>query len=30
LGILIPSILCTCPSQCNVFHLIVSIIVGFF
>ena len=29
LGILFSSILCTCPNQCNLFNLIVSIIVGF-
>jgi len=29
LGILFPSILCTCPNQFNLFNLIVSIIVGF-
>jgi len=29
LGILFSSILCTCPNQCNLFYLIVSIIVGF-
>ena len=29
LGILFPSILCTCPNQCNLFNLIVSFIVGF-
>ena len=29
LGILFPSILYTCPNQCNLFNLIVSIIVGF-
>jgi hypothetical protein len=29
LGILFPSILCTCPNQRNLFNLIVSIIVGF-
>jgi len=29
LGILFPSILCTCPNQHNLFNLIVSIIVGF-
>jgi len=29
LGILFSSILCTCPSQCNLFNLIASIIVGF-
>ena len=28
LGILFPSILCTCPNQCNLFNLIVTIIVG--
>jgi len=28
LGILFPSILCTCPNQRNLFNLIVSIIVG--
>ena len=30
LGILFPSILCTCSNQHNLFNLIVSIIVGFF
>ena len=30
LGILFPSILCTCPNQYNLVSLIVSIIVGFF
>ena len=30
LGILFPSILCTCPNQCDPFNLIVSVIVGFF
>jgi len=30
LGILFSSILCTCPNQCILFILIVSIIVGFF
>jgi len=29
LGILFSSILCTCPNQCNLFNLIVSVIVGF-
>ena len=29
LRILFSSILCTCPNQCNLFNLIVSIIVGF-
>ena len=29
LGILFSSILCICPNQCNLFNLIVSIIVGF-
>ena len=29
LGILFPSILCTCPNQRNLFNLIVSVIVGF-
>ena len=29
LWILFPSILCTCPNQCNLFNLIVSILVGF-
>ena len=29
LGILFPFILCTCPNQCNLFNLSVSIIVGF-
>ena len=29
LGLLISSILCTCPNQCNLFNLIVSTIVGF-
>ena len=29
-GILFSSILCTCPNQCNLFNLIVSVIVGFF
>jgi hypothetical protein len=29
LGILFSSILCTCPNQRNLFHLIVSVIVGF-
>ena len=29
LGILFSSILCTCPNQCNLFKVIVSIIVGF-
>jgi len=29
LGILFSSILSTCPNQCNLFHLIVSLIVGF-
>jgi hypothetical protein len=29
LGILFPSILCTCPNQCNLVNLIVSITVGF-
>jgi hypothetical protein len=29
LGILFPSILCTCPNQRNLFKLTVSIIVGF-
>ena len=28
-GILFSSILCTCPNQRNLFHLIVSVIVGF-
>jgi len=30
LGILFPSILCTCPNQCNLSNLIVCIIVRFF
>jgi len=30
LGILFPSILCTCPNQSNLFNLIVFVIVGFF
>ena len=29
LGILFSSILCTCPNQCNLFNLIVSVVVGF-
>jgi hypothetical protein len=29
LGILFSSIFCTCPNQCNLFHLTVSIIEGF-
>ena len=29
LGILCSSILCTCPNQCNLFNLIVSVIEGF-
>jgi hypothetical protein len=29
LGILLSSILCTCPNQRNLFNLIVSITVGF-
>jgi hypothetical protein len=29
LGILFPSILFTCPNQHNLFHLILSVIVGF-
>jgi hypothetical protein len=29
LGILFSSILCTCPNQCNLFNLVVSIRVGF-
>jgi hypothetical protein len=29
LGILFSSILCTCPNYCNLFNLIVSLIVGF-
>jgi len=29
LRILFSSILCTCPNQCNLFNLIVSVIVGF-
>jgi hypothetical protein len=28
LGILFSSILCTCPNQCNLLNLIVSVIVG--
>jgi hypothetical protein len=30
LEILFSSILCTCPNQCNLFNLTVSVIVGFF
>jgi hypothetical protein len=30
LGIIFPSILCTCPNHHNLFNLIVSVIVGFF
>jgi hypothetical protein len=30
LGILFSSILCTCWNPCNLFNLIVSVIVGFF
>ena len=30
LGILVSSILCTCPNQRNLFNLIVSVMVGFF
>jgi hypothetical protein len=29
LGILFSSILCTCPNQCNICNLIVSVMVGF-
>ena len=29
LGILFSSILCTCPNQCNLFNVFVSVIVGF-
>jgi hypothetical protein len=29
LGILFCSILCTCPNQCILFNLMVSVIVGF-
>jgi hypothetical protein len=29
LRFIFPSILCTCPNQCNVFNLIVSVMVGF-
>jgi hypothetical protein len=29
LGILFSSILCTCPNQCNLCSLIVSVVVGF-
>jgi hypothetical protein len=29
LGIVFSSILCTCPNQCNLCNLIVSVIVGF-
>jgi hypothetical protein len=28
LGILFSSILCTCPNQCNLFNLIVTIVIG--
>jgi hypothetical protein len=29
LGILLPSVLCTCPNQCNLCSFIVSVMVGF-
>jgi hypothetical protein len=29
MGIVFSSILCTCPNQCNLYNLIVSVMVGF-